>query len=181
MTIIGFKNIDGSAMVTRLDSQIGMLKNLAYPRSWGIYHDNGWRFVMQGEPCPEGHVLDYSEIVWDGTNDQWQQVNHYITTAEAEARRAAAEAARQAAKPIALKQAENGFIMVCDAVRVAAGQSLTQTKLGTYELDVYLEQIKVAQFPAAVELALKASALNTEVLAQGGTWADINWHQEITE
>ena len=96
MNIIGFRNIDGSAMVSeaQLPKQIGMMKNLEYPRSWGIMHDNGWRYVAQGEPCPEGHELDYSEIVWDGTNDQWLQVNHYITTAEAEARRAAAEAAR---------------------------------------------------------------------------------------
>jgi len=97
MTIIGFRNIDGSPMQTTLGDHCGMFKNLEYPRNWQIYHDNGWRFVMQGEPCPEGHELDYSEIVWDGSNDQWLQHNVYITTAEAEARRAAAEAARIAA------------------------------------------------------------------------------------
>jgi len=94
MTIIGFKNIDGSPIVQIMPSQIGMMKNLEYPRSWGIYHDNGWRKVAGGEPCPEGHVFDFAEIVWDGEHDQWQEVRHYITDAEAEARRIAAEAAR---------------------------------------------------------------------------------------
>ena len=111
MTIIGFRNIDGSAMIQaeQLPKQYGMQKNYEYPRSWQTYHDNGWRYVMAGEPCPDGHVLDYSEIVWDGTNDQWQQVNHYITTAEAEARRAAAEAARIAALAAIYGQAVGQF------------------------------------------------------------------------
>ena len=91
----------------------------------------------------------------------------------------AAITARQAAKPAKLKQAENNFILVCDAARQAIGQPTTQAKLSTAELQALIEAIKVVDFNAATELSLKALSTIHEVEVHGGSWDDLIWHEVI--
>jgi len=145
------------------------------------YESEGWVVKpIVFAALPDGHraIPDTRTLEYDSETKTATATHETELLTDYDAR---SFAERQAAKSLLLKQAENWFILVCDAIRVATGQEATQTKLGTYELDVALQAIAANSFEAGSTLAHRAAAMNAEVLAQGGTWADIHWHQEIAE
>jgi len=81
---------------------------------------------------------------------------------------AAAEAARQAAKPAALKTAENAYLSLSQALGVADGPATTAQVAGVCE--GLKAQGKAAD---ALEIGLRALALIHEVEVNGGRFADI--------
>lgn len=86
-----------------------------------------------------------------------------------------AEAARQLAKPLVLKTAENNFLAMCDAL--TGGTS--HTKLGFADLNAIISAIPD---PGVMGLtAIRLLAVDAEAKREGGLkwWDDCTWHADI--
>lgn len=80
---------------------------------------------------------------------------------------AAAEAARQAAKPEALRAAENAYLAFCSQIGLTG-------KAGAAEIGAVCEALKAAGKPVdGLEIATRALALIHEVEVCGGSYAEI--------
>ena len=98
-----------------------------------------------------------------------------MTAEEKAAVDAAEETARQMAKPLKLKIAENKFLAMCDQLT----GTTSHTKLGFDELQLVLDQITDPNIK--VMAALNLLAIDAEAKREGGLkwWDDCSWHQEI--
>lgn len=93
------------------------------------------------------------------------------------------EAARQAAKSIELKTAENNFLNICDGL----SGGTNHVRLGFAELEVYINAIQ--QWDARTDTTVKLLAVNSELQRTSEVeqnvssgllwWDDCVWHPEI--
>jgi len=99
-----------------------------------------------------------------------------MTEAEKAAVDAAAEAARQAAKPLVLKMSENSFLGLCDQL---TGTN-THVKIGFNMIKMIIAELPLEyQVSASIQLL----ATDAELKREGGNlwWDDCVWHPEIME
>ena len=91
---------------------------------------------------------------------------------------AQAEAARQLAKPLSLKRAENNFFLMCAALFQG-----DLSKRGFAELGAAVEAYAAADPQAGVVLAVKLLTVDAEAKREGGLqwWDDARFHPEIVE
>lgn len=155
-----------------LDALIGNLQTVRFDR-----YD-----ARPLDPMPDGAVLKARDIAkpaeakyckWNGTQleamtEEERTARDAYDAAQAEA----SEAARQAAKPDALKGAENNFYLLCNAV---FGDFQKRTFA---ELNAAIEAIKATDFSAAVELSVRLLAVDAEAKREGGLkwWDDAVQH-----
>ena len=85
------------------------------------------------------------------------------------------EAATQAAKPLALKQAENKFFDLCFAI---FGD---RTKRGFDELNTAIEAMTATDPSTATALAIRLLAVDAECKREGGNqwWDTAAYHEEV--
>ena len=95
-----------------------------------------------------------------------------IMADEEAAQAAAAEAARQAAKPQALKDTENNFFALCDALGL-------EGKPGFDEIQAAIETLKLSDFSAAVEASLKLLSIDAAGKRYSATWWDDAIQHEV--
>ena len=103
------------------------------------------------------------------------QINIAEEQAAEEAARIEAERQRQLNKPLALRQAENRFMLMCKWISGAPAP----VKLGFDELDTIIKAIpdQLTAAAAAIELL----AIDSQGKREGGLtwWDDCVWHSEI--
>jgi hypothetical protein len=94
---------------------------------------------------------------------------------------AANETARQLAKPIPLRLAENAFFTVCEQVLTAAGEDPSgKRKLSIDELAFYIQRVKESNFAVAVELSINLLTVDASLKRYGPLWwDDAAWHPEV--
>jgi len=87
---------------------------------------------------------------------------------------AGGESARQAAKPLALKTAENAFLSMCD--QISGGTS--HIKLGFAALEQLILQLPSEQ---QILVSVRLLAIDAELKREGGNlwWDDCAWHPEL--
>ena len=101
--------------------------------------------------------------------------NDEINAAESAAI-AAAAAKVQTGKPLALKQAENRFLALCDTLT----GSTTHAKLGFALLEQIIGTLPQEQ---QVMVGLRLLAIDAECKREGGNlwWDSAEWHSEVVE
>jgi len=156
-----------------------MMANLSWPQHQEIYESAGWLIVTPAAPIPEGHELKPNGRSVVRTETGWQEVLDVWTHAEAEAAAIAAEAARQTAKAMPLKNAENRIVHFFR--KYIPGMSEI-TKLPDNA-----EQISTAYLTAIFDagevnsyVAMKSILEGCErnVTIAGGEVHDSNWHDD---
>ena len=87
------------------------------------------------------------------------------------------EAARQSAKPDALKRAENNFFKMCASV---FGDL---QKRGFAELTQAIETLTATDAQAGIVASIKLLAIDAEAKREGGLnwWDDAAWHPEVEQ
>lgn len=104
-----------------------------------------------------------------------------VTAEQREATAAAAEAARQAAKPAALKAVENRFLLLCEQLT----GSRNKATFGELSAVIHgmLQSGDAATIDAARNASLELLAVDAEAKREGGLrwWDDCTWHEEATQ
>ena len=101
----------------------------------------------------------------------------YITADQVAANQAAALAAMQLAKPLALKQLENTFLSLCDQLT----GTTTHTPLTDSQIEAILLQMQATNANQANALASEFLDVDIQGIKLGGSnWFDtVAWHPEI--
>lgn len=94
---------------------------------------------------------------------------------------AANETARQLAKSVPLRLAENAFYTVCEQVLTAAGEDPSgKRKLSIDELAFYIQRVKESNFAVAVELSINLLTVDASLKRYDPLWwDDAAWHPEV--
>jgi len=178
-----WKNTESLREVTDLRSvQIGTFSNLSWPQHQAIYESAGWFIVTPAEPIPEGYQLksDLRSVV--RTETGWQEVLDVWTPAEAEAAAIAAiaaEAARQTAKPMPLKNAENRLVHFFRKY-ITGMSEITKIPDNTEQISAtYLTAIfDSGDMNSYVLMKAILEGCERNVTIAGGTVQDSNWHTD---
>jgi hypothetical protein len=160
---------------------------LEYAVSYTQYELACARIKKGKTPLPEGTVYPVAPalkavaseylIIDDGVlREKTTEEKTAYDVAQAAATLAAHEA-RQEAKPLALKTAENNFLLICDALT----GSTSHAKLTFAQLAQAGESI--TDTTQRVSLTLQLLSIDAEAKREGGLawWDDCEWHPEIVE
>ena len=147
-----------------------------------------WTNSLTGAVLPRSEVLrpNYANVPdsWYET-EGWAPFTAGQEAARLEAESAAAaaaaleaEAARQLAKPLALKRAENNFFLLSAALFQGSME-----KRGFGDLGAAVEALTAADPQTGIVLAVKLLSVDAEAKREGGLqwWDDAQFHPEIAE
>lgn len=164
---------------TQIPSRIGPTAGVTWENSSQVLRDIGWRIEPPIPPVPDGFVRVSIRLVeGDGELGAWEVRDR--PTSEIEAEQYAADLTANGARYVL----ENQYLILCDVLRQALGQTATQRKLGFEELPGMMLAVKAANHAAYEKLRDAMDMINSALIRYDVRWWDAAaWHPqpELTE
>jgi len=174
-----WKNTNTLVEVEVLSSRLGMMANLSWPQHQVIYESAGWLIVTPAAPIEEGYELKPNGRSVVRTETGWQEVLDVWTYAEAEAAAVAAEAARQTAKAMPLKNAENRLVHFFRKYITGMSEITKLPDNAEHISAAYLTAIfDAGEVNSYVAMKSVLEGCERNVTIAGGAVQDSNWHED---